>query len=73
MCVCLPPGGKTIRQCIRYTDCDNSRLAQMFPAIAGFTYRCCSSNLCNSGNAVTVAMPALALAGSLLSVWWFWT
>ncbi|XP_070687140.1 CD59 glycoprotein [Pempheris klunzingeri] len=65
-------GGKTIRQCIRYTDCDNSRLTQMFPAISGFTYRCCSSNLCNSGNAVTTATPVLALAGSLLSVWWCW-
>ncbi|KAL7857660.1 hypothetical protein AOLI_G00177620 [Acnodon oligacanthus] len=31
-------GGKTIRQCIRYTDCDNSRLSQMFPAVSGFTY-----------------------------------
>ncbi|XP_049429587.1 CD59 glycoprotein [Epinephelus fuscoguttatus] len=69
-------GGKTIRQCIRYTDCDNSRLSQMFPAISGFTYRCCSSNLCNSGSTVTTATPALALglalAGSLLSVWWCW-
>ncbi|XP_071756242.1 CD59 glycoprotein [Centroberyx gerrardi] len=63
-------GGKTIRQCIRYTDCDNSRLTQMFPAISGFTYRCCSSNLCNGGSAVTMATPVLALAGSLLSVWW---
>ncbi|KAM7397351.1 hypothetical protein PAMP_020330 [Pampus punctatissimus] len=62
-------GGKTIRQCIRYTDCDNSRLSQMFPAISGFTYRCCSSNLCNSSNAVTTATSVLALMGSLLSVW----
>ncbi|XP_053174725.1 CD59 glycoprotein [Scomber japonicus] len=61
-------GGKTIRQCIRYTDCDNSRLTQMFPAISGFTYRCCSSNLCNSSNAVTMATPVLALIGWLLSV-----
>ncbi|XP_047452556.1 CD59 glycoprotein-like [Mugil cephalus] len=59
-------GGKTIRQCLRYTDCDNSRLTQMFPAISGFTYRCCSSNLCNSGNAVAMATPILALIGSLL-------
>ncbi|XP_035521351.1 CD59 glycoprotein [Morone saxatilis] len=65
-------GGKTIRQCIRYTDCDNSRLSQMFPSIASFTYRCCSSNLCNSGNAVTTATPVLAAAASLLSVWWCW-
>ncbi|KAM3870043.1 CD59 glycoprotein [Diretmus argenteus] len=63
-------GGKTIRQCIRYTDCDNSRLTQMFPAISGFTYRCCSSNLCNAGNAVTVATPILAVVGSLLSFLW---
>ncbi|XP_034540692.1 CD59 glycoprotein [Notolabrus celidotus] len=63
-------GGKTIRQCIRYTDCDNSRLSQMFPAISGFTYRCCSSNLCNSSNAVSAAASMLALVGSLLSSWW---
>ncbi|KAM7002249.1 CD59 glycoprotein [Tautogolabrus adspersus] len=66
-------GGKTIRQCIRYTDCDNSRLTQMFPAISGFTYRCCSSNLCNSSNAVTTATSMLALVGSLLSSWWCWS
>ncbi|KAM9854640.1 CD59 glycoprotein [Aulostomus maculatus] len=65
-------GGKTIRQCIRYTDCENSRLTQMFPAISGYTYRCCSSNLCNSSDAVTMAMPVLALLGSLLNVWWCW-
>ncbi|XP_034031660.1 CD59 glycoprotein [Thalassophryne amazonica] len=63
-------GGKTIRQCIRYTDCDNSRLSQMFPSISGFNYRCCSSNLCNSGAGVTTAMPMLGLLGSLLSIWW---
>lgn len=66
------PGGKTIRQCIRYTDCDNSRLSQMFPAISAFTYRCCSSNLCNSGTASTAVTPLVALLGSLLSVWWCW-
>ncbi|XP_029952155.1 CD59 glycoprotein [Salarias fasciatus] len=63
-------GGKTIRQCIRYTDCDNSRLSQMFPAVSGFTYRCCSSNLCNSGTAAVAAAPALAVAAALLGVWW---
>lgn len=65
-------GGKTIRRCIRYTDCDNSRLAQMFPSLETFSYRCCSSNLCNGGSAVAVVTPAVALASSLLSVWWCW-
>ncbi|KAK0155731.1 CD59 glycoprotein [Merluccius polli] len=67
-------GGKTVRQCLRYTDCDNSRLSQMFPAISGFTYRCCSSNLCNAAS-VSVATPALALIGSLTVFWlnWLWT
>uniref|UniRef100_A0A3Q0SWK8 CD59 molecule (CD59 blood group) b n=1 Tax=Amphilophus citrinellus TaxID=61819 RepID=A0A3Q0SWK8_AMPCI len=65
-------GGKTIRQCIRYTDCDNSRLSLMFPSISSFTYRCCSSNLCNSGTASTTVKPLLALVGSLLSLWWGW-
>ncbi|XP_022617324.1 CD59 glycoprotein-like [Seriola dumerili] len=65
-------GGKTIRQCIRYTDCDISRLGLMFPSISSFTYRCCSSNLCNSSNAVTTTTPILALLGSLLTVWWSW-
>ncbi|XP_072241395.1 CD59 glycoprotein [Leuresthes tenuis] len=65
-------GGKTIRQCIRYTDCDIARLTQMFPSISSFTYRCCNNNLCNSGNTITTATPVLALMGSLLSLWWCW-
>ncbi|KAJ7998327.1 hypothetical protein DPEC_G00221540 [Dallia pectoralis] len=62
--------GKTIRRCIRYTDCDNSRLAQMFPSLSVFTYRCCSSNLCNRSTAIATKEPALALIGSLLIFWW---
>ncbi|KAL6106151.1 cd59 [Pungitius sinensis] len=54
-------GGKTIRQCIRYTDCDNSRLSQMFPAVSGFTYRCCSSNLCNAASAPPARLLGLGL------------
>ncbi|XP_072529887.1 CD59 glycoprotein isoform X1 [Salminus brasiliensis] len=61
-------GGKTIRQCIRYTDCDNSRLSQMFPAVSGFTYRCCNSNLCNSAH--SVGIPLLPLLISLLGLCW---
>ncbi|KAK2880645.1 CD59 glycoprotein [Channa argus] len=62
-------GGKTIRQCIRYTDCHYSRLSQMFPAVSDFTFRCCSNNLCNSSNAITMATPLATLVGMLLSVW----
>uniref|UniRef100_A0A3B4WVB3 MAC-inhibitory protein n=1 Tax=Seriola lalandi dorsalis TaxID=1841481 RepID=A0A3B4WVB3_SERLL len=65
-------GGKTVSQCIRYTDCKLSNLGVMFPSISSFTYRCCSSNLCNSGNAVTTTTPILALLGSLLTVCWSW-
>ncbi|XP_008410886.1 CD59 glycoprotein-like [Poecilia reticulata] len=65
-------GGKTIRQCIRYTECDVSRLTQMFPSISRFTYRCCNSNLCNSGSTAPAAGPVLVLLWSLLSLWWFW-
>ncbi|XP_029008649.1 CD59 glycoprotein [Betta splendens] len=61
--------GKTVRQCIRYTDCNFSRLAQMFPSFAQFTYRCCTTNLCNSGHAVAKATPPLTLVGLLLCVW----
>uniref|UniRef100_A0AAY5L029 CD59 molecule (CD59 blood group) b n=1 Tax=Esox lucius TaxID=8010 RepID=A0AAY5L029_ESOLU len=67
---CVVLSGKTIRRCIRYTDCDNSRLSQMFPSVIGFTYRCCSSNLCNSSTTIATREPALALLGSLLIFWW---
>ncbi|XP_061697161.1 CD59 glycoprotein [Syngnathoides biaculeatus] len=61
-------GGKTVRQCIRYTDCDNSRLSQMFPSMSSFSYRCCNNNLCNSSGAAGVATSGpLLLIGWLLS------
>ncbi|KAL2093421.1 hypothetical protein ACEWY4_010733 [Coilia grayii] len=63
-------GGKTIRQCIRYTDCDNLRLTQMFPSVDGFTYRCCSSNLCNSAALVARSTPALLMGALLLLCCW---
>ncbi|KAJ8280981.1 hypothetical protein GJAV_G00061750 [Gymnothorax javanicus] len=62
-------GGKTIRKCIRYTDCDNARLAQMFPAVSGFTYRCCSSNLCNASPSTMISRSSLGLLASLLVFW----
>ncbi|KAJ0029049.1 hypothetical protein NQD34_004046 [Periophthalmus magnuspinnatus] len=66
-------GGKTIRQCLRYTDCDNSRLQQMFPSIRGVTYRCCSSNLCNSGStSSSSARPLCVLTTTLIALCWAW-
>ncbi|CAF89761.1 unnamed protein product [Tetraodon nigroviridis] len=65
--------GKSTSQCIRYTDCDISRLGQVFPTKSSFSFRCCSSNLCNAASAVTAATPALALASLLVSAWWCWS
>ncbi|KAJ8333851.1 hypothetical protein SKAU_G00411700 [Synaphobranchus kaupii] len=62
-------GGKTIRRCIRYTDCDNARLTQMFPAVSGFTYRCCSSNLCNASPATLISRSFLGFLVSLVVFW----
>lgn len=64
--------GKTVRRCIRYTDCNNARLSLMFPSMKAFTYRCCTNNLCNSAGASTKATPAVALAAALLAIWWCW-
>ncbi|KAM9306952.1 CD59 glycoprotein-like [Pholidichthys leucotaenia] len=65
--------GRTFHDCIRYTECDISRLPSKYPNVKQFTFRCCTSNLCNSGNAIRLATPTLALLGSLLAVWWCWT
>ncbi|XP_067293147.1 CD59 glycoprotein isoform X2 [Pseudorasbora parva] len=62
-------GGKTIRRCIRYTDCDNSRLSQKFPAISEYTYRCCNTDLCNSGPATAASTSLLYLLPVLSGLW----
>lgn len=62
-------GGKTIRRCIRYTDCDNSRLSQKFPSISEYTYRCCNTDLCNSGPATAASTWILSLLAVLTSLW----
>ncbi|KAA0724615.1 hypothetical protein E1301_Tti003883 [Triplophysa tibetana] len=66
-------GGKTFRRCIRYTDCDNSRLSQKFPSISQsqYTYRCCNTDLCN-GAPVTVAHASIIpLLAALTGLWCF--
>ncbi|XP_048013866.1 CD59 glycoprotein [Megalobrama amblycephala] len=62
-------GGKTIRRCIRYTDCDNSRLSQQFPSISEYTYRCCNTDLCNSGPVTAASTPFLYLLAVLSGLW----
>ncbi|XP_073688203.1 CD59 glycoprotein isoform X2 [Garra rufa] len=62
-------GGKTIRRCIRYTDCDNSRLSQKFPSISEYTYRCCNTDLCNSGPATAASTWILSLLAVLTGIW----
>uniref|UniRef100_A0A672M751 UPAR/Ly6 domain-containing protein n=1 Tax=Sinocyclocheilus grahami TaxID=75366 RepID=A0A672M751_SINGR len=62
-------GGKTIRRCIRYTDCDNSRLSQKFPSISEYTYRCCNTDLCNSGPATVASTWILSLLAVLTGLW----
>lgn len=72
VCFFCSPEGKTVRRCIRYTDCNNARLSLMFPSMNAFTYRCCTNNLCNSASASIKATPALALAAALMAIWWCW-
>ncbi|XP_023673209.1 CD59 glycoprotein-like [Paramormyrops kingsleyae] len=62
-------GGMTIRRCVRYTDCNPVRLAQMFPTSSGLAYRCCSNNLCNSSPAGTRRASLLAVLPPLLLFW----
>ncbi|TRY78981.1 hypothetical protein DNTS_005254 [Danionella cerebrum] len=63
-------GGKSIRRCIRYTDCDNSRLSQKFPSISEYTYRCCNTDLCNHGQVMAASSGVLPLLLALSSGLW---
>lgn len=35
LAVCCSAGGMTYRKCLKYTECERSRLAQMFPQVPG--------------------------------------
>lgn len=64
-------GGNTFRTCVKYDDCEFSRLSNMpaYSQLASFTYKCCNNNLCNL--APSAAGGALvAVVCSLFAVWW---
>ncbi|CDQ91669.1 CD59-like protein precursor [Oncorhynchus mykiss] len=63
-------GGQTTRQCIKVSDCDFNRLAQMFPSVPKFTFDCCSSHLCNGATSIGTGKPLLGLLASLAVMWW---
>ncbi|AWO95479.1 putative CD59 glycoprotein-like [Scophthalmus maximus] len=52
----------TYRQCLKYSDCEYSRLAQMFP-------QCCNSDLCNSAPS-SAASSLIGLLASMMIMWW---
>ncbi|XP_032412233.1 CD59 glycoprotein [Xiphophorus hellerii] len=62
-------GGMTYRKCLKYTECERSRLAQMFPQVSSFTFRCCNSDLCNSAPS-SAAGSVIGLLASVLVMWW---
>ncbi|KAL3045421.1 CD59 glycoprotein-like isoform X2 [Trematomus bernacchii] len=62
-------GGMTFRQCLKYTDCEYSRLSQMFPQVSSFTFKCCNSDLCNSAPSAA-ASSVIGLLASAGVLWW---
>ncbi|XP_071335619.1 CD59 glycoprotein [Trachinotus anak] len=62
-------GGMTYRQCLKYSDCEYSRLAQMFPQVSSFTFKCCNSDLCNSAPS-SAASSLIGLLASVVVMWW---
>ncbi|XP_057685291.1 CD59 glycoprotein-like [Corythoichthys intestinalis] len=62
-------GGMTFRQCLKYSDCEYSRLGQMFPQVSSFTFKCCNSDLCNSAHS-TVASSLIGVLASVAATWW---
>lgn len=70
LCSLLLTGGYIYRQCIKYSDCEYNRLSQMFPSVASFTYRCCTTDLCNAAPLTAAGKPLLGLLASLAVFWW---
>ncbi|KAJ8256440.1 hypothetical protein COCON_G00185920 [Conger conger] len=61
-------GGKTIRQCIKSSACDSALLNVIFPG-HGFTFNCCTSNLCNSSPAILINRSFLGLLALFVIFW----
>ncbi|KAL4622898.1 CD59 glycoprotein-like [Arapaima gigas] len=68
-CLFFSEGGRNIRQCIRYTDCNIVRIKQMFALSSTFKYQCCTTNLCNSNLATSLSKPLLGLL-ALPALFW---
>ncbi|XP_061760618.1 CD59 glycoprotein-like [Nerophis ophidion] len=62
-------GGMTFRQCLKYSDCEYSRLGQMFPQVSSFTFKCCNSDLCNSAHSAA-ATSVIGVVASVVVTWW---
>ncbi|XP_030601630.1 CD59 glycoprotein [Archocentrus centrarchus] len=62
-------GGMTYRQCLKYSDCEYGRLAQMFPQVSSFTFKCCNSDLCNSAPS-SATSSVIGLLASVAVMWW---
>ncbi|XP_076006222.1 CD59 glycoprotein [Genypterus blacodes] len=62
-------GGMTHRQCLKYSDCEYSRLTTLFPQVSSFTYKCCNADLCNSApSSKTSSLIGLMVATA--AMWW---
>ncbi|KAI5618569.1 CD59 molecule, complement regulatory protein precursor, partial [Silurus asotus] len=61
--------GRNIRQCVRFSDCQSSLLAPMFPNVASFGFSCCESDLCNGASVGAGRTSAIALLLSLALFW----
>ncbi|XP_028326105.1 CD59 glycoprotein [Gouania willdenowi] len=61
-------GGMTYRQCLKFSDCEHSRLALMYPQVSSFTFRCCNSDLCNSALS-SAASPLIGLLACVMVMW----
>lgn len=62
-------GGDTYRSCMKYSECDFTRLSFMYPQIKNFKFDCCNSDLCNSAPLASASV-VIGLLCSLLTVWW---